>query len=262
MTTLTLELAPFDSPRLRVVKPFSSPQRGFHSPRPTGGVQEQLIQLRRGVAAFRERNAHLQASIDHLTFSDYQSQKHITTGDFAQDLDCLRRRLELRQANLLELERQVTLFRPEEVPVVPPPNRHALRMPSPRKFVLSLDDITQQKAHIKRVHTDLTNQALANERLIILTRMRLHLAHDHRDLTTLRRRLERLFVDSEDEEGAAARVRQLKAQCRTVSAAIKTEKDRIRQENWICADEYFAAVAIQSAWRGCAFRRYLLAIGI
>jgi hypothetical protein len=244
-----------ESARLRVVKPTATAPRAFRAPRPTGGLQEQLLQLRRGIAAFRERNAELESSIGRLTnFADCESGRPAMIAAFSRDLDCLRKRLELRQARLIELERQVTLFRPEEAPVAAPPTRHELRMPPPRRFVLSLEDAPRQKAHIRREHAQLASEVLANERLIVLTRMRLRLAHDHRDLAALRRRLERLFAGGEDEDGAEARARTLREQCRTVAAAIRAEKDRIKQENWVCADEYFAAVAIQSAWRGHACR--------
>jgi hypothetical protein len=133
----------------------------------------------------------------------------------------------------VDLELKLSVFRPEEGP---PPLRPA-----------------EEKRYVNAEHAKLVGHALANERLLCLTRMRLRLLHDQRALDALRKRLARINADDDDDTESAAQ--RLRERCRVVRAKIEREKDRIRQENWVCANEYFAAVAIQSAWRGVLFRR-------
>jgi ElaB/YqjD/DUF883 family membrane-anchored ribosome-binding protein len=128
-------------------------------------------------------------------------------------------------------------------------------MRAPRKFVMSLPEPGDMKAKVRAQHDQLKEQALANERMIILTRMQLRLIHDHRDLDALRKRVENLLHDAEADSNEEAENQRLRMQCRRLKGRIEYEKDRIRKESWVCADEYYAAVAIQSAWRAFAFRK-------
>jgi hypothetical protein len=223
-----------------------------HCPRPTGGIHENVIRLTQLIETFRSNNTRLQSLLEHLTH-DSNDLAPLPIPLLSESLENYRQRLALRQSTLVDLERKLTLFRAEDPSVTPPPNGHALRTPPRRKFVMSPPEPNEQKAYVNGQHAQLTERALANERLILLTRMKLRLAHDYRGLEALQRRLARITVD-EDEQGELE-VQRLKKRCRAVKATIEREKERIRQEKWIGADEYFAAVAIQSAWRGFLFRK-------
>jgi hypothetical protein len=232
------------------VKRIDQVRQMFHSPRPTGGIQEQVIRLHQLIEVYEEKTQQLRSSLNHLLNS---SNSQFAISAFTQTLDRYRQRLTQRHAKLLDSERTLTLFRPKEFTFSVAPTRQELRMPPRQKFVLSLPEISQQKVYIKSEHAYLTDTALMNSRLIIFARMQLKLAHDQRDLETLRKRLKRILSDEEKEEGMERE--RLKERCRKVKNEIEYEKNRIKQEKWICADEFFAAVAIQSAWRGFWFRR-------
>jgi hypothetical protein len=118
---------------------------------------------------------------------------------------------------------------------------------------MSLPEPGELKTKVRAQHEQLAEQALTNERMIILTRMQLRLFHDNRDLDVLRRRVEELITGGHSENDTENE--RLRMQCRRLKKRIAYEKDRIRKESWVCANEYYAAVAIQSAWRAFASRK-------
>jgi hypothetical protein len=126
---------------------------------------------------------------------------------------------------------------------------------------MSLPEPGELKAKVRAQHMQLADRALANERMIILMRMQLRLIHDHRDLGALRKRAENLLTDRKPDSADEAENQRLRMQCQRLKVRIEYEKDRIRKESWVCADEYYAAVAIQSAWRGFTLRKKRAARG-
>jgi hypothetical protein len=233
------------------VKPGSLPPPVVITTRPTGGIQDEIVRLQKQLSQFRQKNTELKSRVAHFIHDSTE----LLIQDFKRDLDRAQRQLEGRQKKIGELEQIVTLFRHQTLPIVPQSPAYERRMPSPRKFVMSMPSINEQKMYIKTEHEELAEKALENERFIILSRMKLRLCHDHRDLASLRKQLEALNESEADESEQTTD--ELRGRCRVVKSAMDYEKERIRKERWTCADEFFAAVSIQSSWRGFAYRREL-----
>jgi hypothetical protein len=100
-------------------------------------------------------------------------------------------------------------------------------MLSKRKFVMSSAKQSRQKEHVKREYEQLTERLVANERLLIFTRMRLGLAHDHHELARMRRRIAPILTGEFEVETDE---KELKKKCKVVKAAIEYEKQRMRRE--------------------------------
>ena len=197
--------------------------------------------LKQTISDLRNRNRRLKNLITHLQGALVsQQQRDLLYQDFEQDLmeDVLS--LEKRLEKLDELTKNVNKFAP--------PNKDVFALPSPKILRESTEESLRTKA--TQEHQKLTQQALYNERKIVLMRMKLKLCHDRRDLVALRENLnmfegggKTMILDKELEES-------LKIQIHNIKLKQLHEKERIEHEKSPNIQMHDAATAFQSLWRG------------
>jgi hypothetical protein len=167
--------------------------------------------------------------------------------------------LEQRKRQLDDLEREVMLFRPADGeepdhacvrPIEPDPLAKFAR-PRPRAYPPPALTPPRARVSLLSGHFTLVDRALSLERLILIAKMRLKTFHDQRRFTELRAALDAI----ESPEGLAEDGESpLKTRIRMCRSKIAAEKHRIAGERRVDAREHFAAVAIQSAFRGFLLR--------
>lgn len=236
----------------------SSPGRGMRaprncsSPRHMRGAQDRVSQLKEIIDKLMIEYEPLRTRVEHLSnAATDETAARLTMQDFKVDLNKLEEMIEKRRKKLIGLEKQVLIFRRAEDSTVARPRLQDTLMPTRRKQLAPLPSLTDQKSKASIEYQELKNKTLYYERLIILRKLQLKMLHDHRDLDQLRNNFNNLG-DDDDEESAC---NDLRRKCQALKLAIGYEQDRITVERSPYVDEYFAAVAIQSAWRGYSFRK-------
>ena len=197
--------------------------------------------LKQTISDLRNKNRRLKNLITHLQGALVsQQQRDLLYQDFELDLMEDVNSLEKRLEKLDELTKNVNKFAP--------PNKDVFAHPSPKILRESVEESFRTKA--TQEHQKLTQQALYNERKIVLMRMRLKLCHDRRDLVALRENLnmfegggKTMILDKELEET-------LKTQINNIKMKQQHERERIEHEKSPNIELHDAATAIQSLWRG------------
>lgn len=215
------------------------------------GVQGRINQLKELIEELDAKNAPLRSRCQHL--KELQSNadaSRLVLKDFRIDLNEHRKRIEERQKQLIALESKVLIFRPEDRES-DEPFLQDQRVLKRKRSIIQLPSLNDQKGKVAAESAYLRNKALYYERLIILRKLQVKLCHDHRDLSVLRDRLERI-TNGDDVEPPESDMR---ARCALLREMIEYEKDRIRIEQAPFAEEYFAAMTIQAAWRGYLSRK-------
>ena len=226
--------------------------RACLSPRHMGGVQDRIAQLKEDIQNLLAKNEPLRAKIEHLKMSECdQNAMKLTMRDFKTDLRRCAQRIENRQKLLLQLEKQVLIFRQDMSAENNKPRLQDMRMPRRKKPLAQLPSLNDHKSKADAEHKRLTSKSLYYERLIILRKLQLRLCHDHRDIDQLQTQFNNLDRDHDEDET----LNRLRQKCANLKQAIINEKDRIFTEKLPYATEHFAAVSIQSAWRGYIFRK-------
>lgn len=221
------------------------------TPRHMKGVQGRIAQLKEIIEELNAKNSPLRARCQHL--KELQSNPNaskLVLKDFRIDLNEHMKRIEKRQKQLNALEASVLIFRPED--------RESderwlqdQRAITRKRPVMPLPSLNDQKGKVTSESLYLRNKVLYYERLIILRKLQLKLCHDHRDLSVLRDRLEMITNGDYSETPES----DMRSRCALLREMIEYEKDRIRLERAPFAEEYFAAITIQAAWRGYLARK-------
>ena len=226
--------------------------RNCSSPRHMRGAQDRVSQLKEIIEKLMIEYEPLRNRVERLSdAATDETAARLVIQDFKLDLNRLEEMIEKRRKKLLALEKQVLIFRRAEEPTVSRPRLQDTLMPTRRKQLAPLPALTDQKNKASIEYQELKNKTLYYERLIILRKLQLKMLHDHRDLDQLRNSFSNLG-DTDDEDSACSDIRR---KCRALKYAITCEQDRIALERSPYAEEHFAAVAIQSAWRGYLFRK-------
>ena len=237
------------SARVRASSPVH--RRNCSSPRHMRGAQDRVSQLREIIDKLLIEYEPLQRRVCNLKEAESDpTAARLAMQDFKLDLSRFEEQIERRRRRLLELEKQVLIFRRAEDPATAGPRLQDSLMPTRRRQLSPLPALTDQKSKASAEYQILKNKTLYYERLIILRKLQLRVLHDHRDLDRLRRQ----FNNLGDEDGDDCVCSDIRRKCHALKHAIGKEQDRIAIERSPFAEEYFAAVAIQSAWRGYYFR--------
>ena len=215
------------------------------------GAQDRVSQLKEIIEKLMIEYEPLRNRVERLSNATTdETAARLVMQDFKLDLNRLEEMIEKRRKKLQALEKQVLIFRRAEEPTASRPRLQDTLMPTRRKQLAPLPALTDQKNKASIEYQELKNKTLYYERLIILRKLQLKMLHDHRDLDQLRNSFSNL--GDTDEDCACS---DLRRKCRALKRAITCEQDRIALERAPDAEEHFAAVAIQSAWRGYLFRK-------
>lgn len=200
-------------------------------------------QIKATIEDLEIKNKRLSNKITHLQGSVVsQKQRTLLYNDFELDLEDDLKSLEKRYRTLNEVWKDVNKFA------------------NPTKDVYDYIPQNIENEHfsdrtkLRRENEVLAQQALFNERKIMLLEMKLKLCHDRRDLALLRSNLNlfegggnSLTSDKEIEEA-------LKIQIENIKMHQNHEKRRIEHEKSPIIALHDAATVIQSVWRGYRFR--------
>ena len=197
--------------------------------------------MKQTICELTNKNRRLRNTVNHLQGALVsQKQRDLLYKDFEQDLFEDVNSLEQRLNKLEQLTKDVNKFSS--------PNRELYPTTSKKNTPNEPEESLRAKA--TEEHHRLTQEALFNERKIVLMRMKLKLCHDRRDLVALRDNLnmfegggKTMMLDKEMEET-------LKIQIHNIKMKQLHEKERIEREKSPNIEFHDAATSIQSAWRG------------
>lgn len=260
----TFHLTTVSSRSARQVTPRSRPKSfelKFHT---LSVFSDQLTRLRSLAAELRAKNNQLKAEIsmfrEHV--KDASKRQGLVDGFEATLASCLKD-LELRKQKVQELEKQVMIFRPAEKEEAPAPRkistarlqriaaansrRKPQRRPFPPPSLLPNKRSDPVRAQELKEHRDLIERSLYLERLIVIQKMKLKICHDHRIMEQLKQDLSQI-EDIDDDSSDDLQSQRNKIQ--NLREQVMREKERIREEKDENNFVHFAAVSIQSAWRG------------
>lgn len=204
-----------------------------------GPFTAQITKLRKQVEDYQARVNNLRQTIERLNGAvTTLSYRKALYKEFDQDLKAAALRLSNRFENLTAAEEVVKSFRQDT------------------KFTAV--DANAQISEKQRLLVDnkkMIETALAQERCILLHKMKLRLYHDHRDLSHLRRVLNKMEGGGGDYREDEEITENLKSAIKRLRDGIEAERERIRIASLPDTDEYDAAVIIQKNVRGFLYRR-------
>ena len=205
---------------------------------PKGPFTAQITKLRKQVEDYQTRVNNLRQTIERLNGAvTTLSYRKALYKEFDQDLKAAALRLSNRFENLTAAEEVVKSFRQDT------------------KFTAV--DANSQISEKQRLLVDnkkMIETALAQERCILLHKMKLRLYHDHRDLSHLRRVLNKMEGGGGDYREDEEITENLKSAIKRLRDGIEAERERIRIASLPDTDEYDAAVIIQKNVRGFLYR--------
>jgi cysteinyl-tRNA synthetase len=223
--------------RIKTPNPLAEPAVLHPSLRPVeakGPFGDQIQHLTDQIKDYEQKTDRLKTTLDRLDLAMTRlAERKALYKEFEDDLSEVETRLDRRFEELSAAESLVRLFRqtPDESPVHP-----------------------RKRHNLMRENEDLIEIALAQEREMLVLKMKLRLWHDHRDLMRMRRILNKLEGGggdySEDEDITS----KLKTSIRNLRDAIPRERERIRVLKLDDGGEHDAAAIIQKTWRGYAYR--------
>ena len=230
---------------------------------------DQIVRLRALAAELRAKNAELRQEIEMMQdhWNDPGKREYLAEGFEATLANCLKE-IELRKRKVDDLEKRVMIFRPADKDEVAAPRnvrtarlqrmeaenrqrRHGRPFPPPSLLPNKRSDPV--RAQELKEHRDLIEKSLYLERMIVIQKMKLKICHDHRIMEQLK--LELSQIEDDDADDTDSEVQAERNRVRRLKEQILREKERIREEQDEHNYVHFAAVAIQSAWRGYLQRR-------
>lgn len=226
-------------------KPYSgsaNSKRSSSTLEAPGPFTKNILLLQRSIEEYTKKNDEIRETINLLNGAmETMDDRRLLFKEFDRDLNQIYDRLDRRFKDLEFAENLVYSFKQdleghslyEKVPNLPTnENRKKL-----------LEDNQQL------VHT-----ALAQEREMILKKMRLRLNHDHRDLSRLRRILNKLQGGGSDYREDEEITTELKNSIHILKDSIIRERERIRLLELPGMEEHDAALIIQKHVRGFLYR--------
>ena len=203
-----------------------------------GPFTAQITKLRKQVEDYTTRVANLRQTIERLNGAvTTLSYRKALYKEFDQDLRAAALRLSSRFENLNAAEEVVKSFRQDTQFTAVDPNSQI-----------------SEKQRLLVDNKKMIETALAQERCILLHKMKLRLYHDHRDLSHLRRVLNKMEGGGGDYREDEEITENLKAAIGRLRDGIEAERERIRIATLPDTDEYDAAVIIQKNVRGFLYR--------
>lgn len=255
--------------KAKIVAP--SPKRTVEA---KGPFSKQISSLENSITRFEKKNAELSDTINRLigAMTTMKERKELFT-EFENNLRQVSLRLDTRYENLLVCEEQVKSFR--QTPDTPDYSQYKYYEQKKRarssadRYKLSnneaddpiltrprmVNKTSQEHQDLLEKNKELVEIALAQERRMLLGKMKLRLCHDHRDLSQLRRVLNKLEGGGETFMEEERITNSLKVAISNLRAAIARERERIRIEKLPSIELFDAAVIIQKTWRGYRYRQ-------
>lgn len=237
----------------RVITPKSQAVNGLHKKPKTRAsttmtskdkIAEMEDQIKRLEAKLAKTKREYTLLTGAMTSS---SQRRDLFSDFQSTLDQFSYKLQERSNRLKMYEENVNTFRQED---------------HEEKDLLNLRGIQfsnkeNQQTELIRENTKLVSQALAQERILLILKMRLRLCHDHRDFDELRSVLNKLMGGGKDLDEDQIIVKKYKSIINTIKQHKHEEKRRIQELQQPYNIEKEAAIIIQKTFRGKLERQRL-----
>lgn len=167
--------------------------------------------------------------------------------DFQSILDGFSMKLQERSNRLNEYEDAVNTFRQEDHEEDDLIHIHNIQFSNKQN----------QQTDLIRENEKLVRQALAQERILLILKMRLRLCHDHRDFDELRSVLNKLMGGGKDLDEDQIIVKKYKQIIQTIKQHKHEEKKRIIDLQRPLDLERESAIVIQKTWRGKYTRQKL-----
>lgn len=166
--------------------------------------------------------------------------------DFQNSISCFSERLQKRSDILNSYQEKVNAFSlySEELPQI---SRNALGETLTTKNRSQPELLSENKV--------LVNQALVQERTMLVLKMKMRLCHDHRDLEELRSILNKMMGGGKNIDEDQVIVSKYKEVISIIKDHIKEEKKRIEDVSKPYNVEHESAVIIQKTWRGYIYRK-------
>ena len=231
--------------------------------RKSGGGRIQYIQKTRPVTQLncKEQIKELQKTIEKLEkkLKDlrYTQKKYdhaMTNGelrralytDLQNEINRFSERLQKRADMLNNFQEEINTFRQytDDLPPIPK-----------ERLTSYLSNSKNPQTKLLNENKVLINQALAQERTMLILKMRMRLCHDHRDLDQLRSVLNKMMGGGKDIDEDQLIIKKYKEVISRLKLHIRQEKARIEEVSKPYNVEYESAVIIQKTWRGYIFRK-------
>ena len=209
--------------------------------------KEQVLELEKTVSILEQKKKN-------LLFAQKQFDNAMTHGelrrslynDFQNEINRFSERLQKRSDLLANFEEQLNTFRQytDDLPPIPK-----------EKLANFLSNSHNPQTKLLNENKVLVNQALAQERTMLVLKMKMRLCHDHRDLDQLRSVLNRMMGGGKDMDEDQIIIKKYKEVIGILKQHIKEEKARIEEVSKPFDVEHESAIIIQKTWRGYRYRQ-------
>ncbi|KAK8860253.1 hypothetical protein M9Y10_011918 [Tritrichomonas musculus] len=227
----------------KAYKPLNELARSSSSLEAPGPFTKNINQLKKSVNYYETKNKEIQETIDLLNGAmETMDERRQLFKLFDRDLNTIYDRLDQRFTELFDTENIIKSFRQA------PEGKTTLDK------VQTLPTKEIDRKQLLNINQELVQMALAQERQMVVMKMRLRLCHDHRDLSRLRRILNKLQGGGSDYREDEEITAQLKKSIHHLKFAIAQERERIRLLQLDGMEEHEAATIIQKQVRGFLYR--------
>lgn len=231
-------------PKKKALKPLNdlsrSPSSALEAP---GPFTKNINSLKKTINSYETKNKEIQDTINLLNGAmETMDERRQLFKMFDRELNTIYERLDNRFSELSSAESIIKSFRQA------PEGKSTLD----KIHTLPTNQIERNK--LLDINQELVQMALAQERQMIVMKMRLRLCHDHRDLSRLRRILNKLEGGGSDYREDEEITAQLKKSIHHLKSAILQERERIRLLQLDGMEEHEAATIIQKQVRGFLYR--------
>ncbi|OHS99115.1 IQ calmodulin-binding motif family protein [Tritrichomonas foetus] len=217
------------------------PGTRFSGVDPSGPFTKNINMLKNSINFYKQKNNQLKETIDLLNGAmETMDERRALFKQFDKDLQEIFSRLDQRSLELTNAESKVKSFR---------------QTPEGMSTIVNIPlSSNSERQKLLTDNEKLVQLALAQERQMVIMKMRLRLFHDHRDLSRLRRILNKLEGGGSDYREDEEITSNLKSSIQTLRKAIGRERERIRLLELNNMDDHDAATVIQKTWRGYYYR--------
>lgn len=225
-------------------KPINdSPQLSSSISESPGPFSKNINSLKKSINYYEMKNREIRETINLLNGAmETMDERRQLFKQFDRELNTIYDRLDNRFSDLSNAEGILKSFRQA------PEGKSTLD----KIHTLPTNQIERNK--LLDINQELVQMALAQERQMIVMKMRLRLCHDHRDLSRLRRILNKLEGGGSDYREDEEITAQLKKSIHHLKSAILQERERIRLLQLDGMEEHEAAIIIQKNVRGFLYR--------
>lgn len=225
------------------LKPLNDLSRSSSSLEAPGPFTKNINNLKNSINFYETKNREIQNTINLLNGAmETMDERRQLFKQFDRELNTIYNRLDNRFTELSNAESIIKSFRQA------PEGKSTLD----KIHTLPTNQIERNK--LLDINQELVQMALAQERQMIVMKMRLRLCHDHRDLSRLRRILNKLEGGGSDYREDEEITAQLKKSIHHLKSAILQERERIRLLQLDGMEEHEAATIIQKQVRGFLYR--------